>query len=209
MRTDVWVGLTLTATLGVAVAGGVVGGLAGCQHNSGIDRMAHYGAVREYDQPLSRAAAEEGVRIEELHEAFYRAGRLVVGGQPKAKDLRALRAQGVGTVINLRSNKEMGDRGEVGYDEAAEAEHLGMTYVHIPLGGGDGYKPADVDAFVAALEVCHGDALVHCASGNRARAMWSAYLIRERGWTEADADRLMRTLGAHATPLEQLLGDEG
>jgi len=209
MRDDVFVGVALRAVLGVGIGAGVVGGMAGCQRDRVIDRVAEARPLAQYEEPLSNAAAVEGVKIEGMDGAFYRAGRLVVGAQPTEHDLRALRAGGVGTVINLRSNKEMGDREGVAFNEPAEVTSLGMGYVHIPLGGDDGYDPADVETFARALEACHGDALVHCASGARARAMWSAYLIRDRRWTREQAEELRRTLGERPGALERLLGEGG
>lgn len=200
----------MTRALGVAVVGAAVGG-AGC---SGLDRGASADAIAasaplaHYERPISQAPVEEGAPVEGMDAPSFRAGRIAVSAQPTAGDLRRVRERGVGTVINLRSNKEMADREAVPFDEAAEVADLGMTYVHIPLGGDDGYSPEDVDAFARALEACDGDAIIHCASGGRARAMWSAYLIRERGWTPEQAERLRRTLGEKPGALERLLGDD-
>ncbi|MEL7473389.1 MAG: sulfur transferase domain-containing protein [Planctomycetota bacterium] len=178
--------------------------LVGCQSAPRVDLSTP--PVR-YAEPLAQAPVVDGAKLDGFEGSYYEADRLIVGSQPSRTDLAAMRERGVGTVINLRSNAEMGDRKRVDYDMAAEAERLGLTYVHIPLGGKDGYEPADVDASAQALEACDGDALVHCASGGRARSMWSAYLIREKGWTPEEAERLRRTLGARPSSLEQLLGE--
>ncbi len=62
-------------------------------------------------------------------------GPAYVAGQPSEDALRAMKAEGVTTIINLRTQREMDNRKAVPYDEEALAEELGMTYVHIPLGG--------------------------------------------------------------------------
>ncbi|MAE05921.1 MAG: hypothetical protein CMH76_06280 [Nitrospinae bacterium] len=55
------------------------------------------------------------------------------GGQPTPEDLRGMAERGVKTVINLRLPGE--DQPELPIDRAAaEAEKLGMKYVHIPAG---------------------------------------------------------------------------
>lgn len=154
--------------------------------------------------PLSQAPIEPGVPVEGTEEPFFRAGRVVIGAQPTKADLARFRAEGVGTVINLRSTAEA----EAGYDEAAAARRLGMGYQPIPLGGDDGYEPADVEVFARALAACEGEALIHCASGGRARAMVSAWLITHRGWTPEQARAWRRTAGEKPDVLERLLGED-
>lgn len=143
----------------------------------------------------------------EGREGFFRAGALSLGGQPEMGQLGAFREEGIATVINLRSHEEMGDLlAEDGVDEATAVRAAGMEYVHIPLGGDDGYEPADVEAFAGALEGAKGPVLVHCASGARARTMWQAYLITRRGYSLAEAEEVTATLGGGPSPLERLLG---
>src|SRR5216110_2365704 len=57
---------------------------------------------------------------------------MFIGGQPTEKALRDLRTRGVKTIVNLRMPQEMAG---VGFDEAALAKELGITYVHIPMRG--------------------------------------------------------------------------
>ena len=74
-------------------------------------------------------------------------------------------AKGVKTVINLRTQREMDNRQQVPYDEAALAKELGITYVHIPLGGPDTpYTPEAVEKFAKAFEDANtqGAAPLHC-----------------------------------------------
>ena len=91
---------------------------------------------------------------------------LHAGGQPTTADLARLQAQGVHTVIDLRGEAE-----NRGYDEAAAARHLGLTYVALPIAGADAITPANAAALRALLDE-HGDGvLLHCASGNRVGAL--------------------------------------
>jgi uncharacterized protein (TIGR01244 family) len=104
---------------------------------------------------------------------------LFIAGQPTEKALRELKANGVTTVVNLRMPQEMA---RIGFDEAALLEELGMTYVHIPLGGTapNEYSPAALDQFASTLASANGKVLLHCTIAWRASHMWGAYLIRDR-----------------------------
>lgn len=118
------------------------------------------------------------------------AGALQIAGQPTADALREYAANGVTTVINLRTQQEMDNRSAVPYDEAALLEELGVNYVHIPLGGPDTpYTPASVDEFAAAFEGADGKVLLHCTVAWRASHMWAAYLVKNKGYTIEEAIR--------------------
>lgn len=104
---------------------------------------------------------------------------LFIAGQPTEKALRELKAKGVTTVVNLRMPQEMT---RIGFDEAALLKELGMTYVHIPLGGtpANPYSPAALDQFASTLASANGKVLLHSTIAWRASHMWGAYLIRDR-----------------------------
>jgi uncharacterized protein (TIGR01244 family) len=111
---------------------------------------------------------------------------LFIAGQPTPKALRAMKEQGVTTVINLRMPGEMT---QVGFDEKKLVDELGMKYIHIPMRGGDGemsYSPATLAKFTSAMKAANGKVLLHCTIAWRASHIWAAYLIQE-GLPEADA----------------------
>jgi uncharacterized protein (TIGR01244 family) len=111
---------------------------------------------------------------------------LFIAGQPTEKALRAMKAEGVTTVINLRMPEEMA---QIGFDEKKLIDELGMKYVHIPMRGGDGemsYSPATLAKFSSAMKSADGKVLLHCTVAWRASHIWAAYLIQE-GLPEADA----------------------
>jgi uncharacterized protein (TIGR01244 family) len=137
-----------------------------------------------------------------------------IGGQPTEKALRDLKAQGVTTVVNLRSPQEM--QSAVKFDEEALVKQLGMRYVYIPMRGTPElpYSPAGLDKFAEAMKTADGKVLLHCTIAWRASHMWSAYLIRERGIPVEDAlangraINLMDTMGMGANgrqPVEEVL----
>ena len=109
-------------------------------------------------------------------------GPAFVAGQPTADALREMKKSGVTTVVNLRTQPEMDNRQQVPFDEAALVKELGMTYVHIPLGGRDmPYTPAAVATFNDAMKAAGGKVLLHCTVGWRASHMWAAYLATYGG----------------------------
>lgn len=137
---------------------------------------------------------------------------LFIGGQPTEKALRDLKAKGVTTVVNLRMPQEMA---RIGFDEAALLKELGITYVHIPLGGTpeNPYAPAALDQFSKVMASAQGKVLLHCTIAWRASHMWGAYLIRERRMPVATALDHVKSINLRADapfgnqqPIEGFLG---
>src|SRR6266545_2955507 len=81
---------------------------------------------------------------------------MFVTGQPTERALRELQAQGVTTVVNLRTPEEM--TRNVSFDERALVAALGMKYVY-------------------AVGNTKGKVLLHCTIAWRASHLWAAYLI--------------------------------
>jgi uncharacterized protein (TIGR01244 family) len=102
---------------------------------------------------------------------------MFVTGQPTERALRELHAQGVTTVVNLRTPEEM--TRSVKFDEAALVASLGMQYVYLPVRGNDQYpySPATLAKFVDAVSNAKGKVLLHCTVAWRASHLWAAYLI--------------------------------
>ena len=72
--------------------------------------------------PATAATASvPGVNLREPRSGLF------TGGQPAAIDWQAIRARGIGTVVNLRTDGELNER-----DEAAEVQAAGMRYISIP-----------------------------------------------------------------------------
>ena len=106
---------------------------------------------------------------------------MFVTGQPTERALRQLRAEGVTTVVNLRTPEEM--TRNVPFDEPALARELGMRYVYLPVRGTSEYpySPATLAKFAEAVSTANGKVLLHCTVAWRASHLWAAYLIKERG----------------------------
>jgi uncharacterized protein (TIGR01244 family) len=143
------------------------------------------------------------------------AGNVYVAGQPTEAALRDLAAKGVTTIVNLRTQREMDNRQQVPYDEAALAKELGLTYVHVPLGGPDTpYTPEAVETVRAAINSAKGEVLLHCTVGWRASHMWAAYLVKDRNMSLDEAVKAGGAINlgsydpaaAKPAPLDGLLG---
>ena len=109
----------------------------------------------------------------------------IIGGQPTEKALREMKANGVTTVVNLRSPSEMA---RIGFDEAKLITDLGMKYVYIPVRGDSAYpySPAALEKFTEVMRTNDGKVLLHCTVAWRASHLWGAYLIQQ-GVSPADA----------------------
>ncbi|MGP1273419.1 MAG: beta-lactamase hydrolase domain-containing protein [Phycisphaerales bacterium] len=149
--------------------------------------------------PVAQAPAEpEPVTI-------YQHERYLVSAQPSPADLAVAASLGVTTVINLRSDEEMAG---LDFDERAAAEALGLNYIHIPMGRDHGYNPEQVAALAAVLDQGDAPVYMHCASGGRARLLWTAYMIDRKGMSPDMAIRTAEEhLGQSEPILDQLLGE--
>lgn len=108
-----------------------------------------------------------------------------IAGQPTEKALREMKAQGVTTIVNLRSPSEME---RIGFDEAKLIADLGMKYVYLPVRGDARfpYTPETLSKFSEAMRTAEGKVLLHCTVAWRASHLWGAYLIQQ-GVPAADA----------------------
>jgi uncharacterized protein (TIGR01244 family) len=90
---------------------------------------------------------------------------------------------GYASIINLRQASEAGADVE---GEAAAAKAANITYIHLPFNTASP-DPAVVDQFLTAVTAkANQPAFVHCASANRASALWMIKRMLADGW---DADR--------------------
>jgi uncharacterized protein (TIGR01244 family) len=187
----------------VAAISAVMSGVSGAQHLTGPHPT---GAV-----PAPVALDTHG----QFQEKFASVGDDVfISGQPTDRGLRDLRAQGVTTVVNLRTPEEMSKR--VPFDEAAVIKELGMEYVYLPMRGTSEfpYSPAAVKSFAAAMSSAKGKVLLHCTIAWRASHLWAAYLIQYRDVPVATALQQARMINlmddmrmdGDTQPVEAFLG---
>jgi uncharacterized protein (TIGR01244 family) len=104
---------------------------------------------------------------------------LTSAGQPTPEDIETYRAQGVRTIVNLRSD----DESPAVAAEERRVEDAGITYAQIPI------SPATLDdlsvqRFSQALSGVDAlPAIVHCAGGGRAGVMSLLHLSITHGWS--------------------------
>jgi len=102
-----------------------------------------------------------------------------------------VKKMGFKAIFNLRLPTEQGADIE---GETAAAKEAGINFIHLPLNG-TSPDPKVVDSFIEAITAPGNQpALIHCASGNRASALWFIKRVIVDKW---DTDRAM----AEATEL--------
>jgi protein tyrosine phosphatase (PTP) superfamily phosphohydrolase (DUF442 family) len=117
------------------------------------------------------------------------------GANPSPAGWRALAAQGVRTVVDLRAEADETDR--------ALPTRLGMAVVAVPVGDGRAPSPAAVERALAAIEAAPGRVFVHCGAGvGRSGSMVAAYLVGSGQATAGEA--LLGSLAVGPPSLEQL-----
>jgi thiosulfate/3-mercaptopyruvate sulfurtransferase len=160
------------------------------------------GSWTEYSA-LQDAKIEVGKRKDPQTRVFQD-GRVGISGQPTEDTFEAMAQRGVRTVVSCRTGGEM-DR--LDFNEEELLTDLGIEYVHIPMGGHDGYTPEQVDRFSQVMqEGGEGGVVLHCASGGRARMLWMAHLVEQEGLTPGQAlDRGLQ-IGGKAWSFDRLLG---
>jgi len=112
-----------------------------------------------------------------LESTIACAGATTPAGVAEVKKL------GYTTIINLRQASEAGAEVDA---EAVAAKTEGVKYFHLPVNSASP-DPAIVDQFLSAVgDPANQPVFVHCASGNRAAALWMIKRLVVDGW---DADR--------------------
>jgi len=120
-------------------------------------------------------------------------------GATTPESLAGIKRMGFASVINLRLPTEQGANLEA---EAAAAKTANITYVHIPF---DGAKPdaAVADRFLQTITMpANQPAFIHCASGNRAAAMWMIKRVLIDKWDTDRASEEATQLGLTSSGLK-------
>jgi uncharacterized protein (TIGR01244 family) len=108
---------------------------------------------------------------------------IACAGATTPQAVAGLKQMGYASIINLREASEAGADIDA---EAAAAKTAGITFIHLPFNTASP-NPAVVDTFLKAVtDSKNQPAFVHCASGNRAAAMWMIKRMQVDKW---DAER--------------------
>ncbi|MCP4551401.1 MAG: hypothetical protein GY834_05030 [Bacteroidetes bacterium] len=123
----------------------------------------------------------------ETIDNFFQSDRFYLAGQPNYETFVWLKSEGVGLVINLRSEGENATFAESAFDEENLLESLDLAYVSIPMSGMDAYCPETVEKLANAINRHEGKILIHCTSCGRATSLWMAYLIKYKSFSVDEA----------------------
>jgi uncharacterized protein (TIGR01244 family) len=108
---------------------------------------------------------------------------IACAGATTPQAVAGLKQMGYASIINLREASEAGADIDA---EAAAAKTAGITFIHLPFNTASP-NPAVVESFLKAVtDAKNQPAFVHCASGNRAAAMWMIKRMQIDKW---DAER--------------------
>jgi uncharacterized protein (TIGR01244 family) len=103
-----------------------------------------------------------------------------------------VKKMGYNSVVNLRMPSEAGAQIE---EEAAAAKAAGINYIHLPFNA-QSPDPMLVDNFLKAItDKANQPAFIHCASANRAAALWMVKRIAVDKWDVAQATAEAEALG--------------
>jgi protein tyrosine phosphatase (PTP) superfamily phosphohydrolase (DUF442 family) len=136
------------------------------------------------------AVAVEGQQSAQPIMNFLRINTdICTGGQPTVEQLTALKADGVKTIINLRTPMEYDPAPEI-----AKAKELGLRYFNIPVASA-GPKDEQVVEFLKLTDDPQNrPAFIHCASANRVGAFWMIRRVLRDNWTmdaaKAEAEKI-------------------
>jgi uncharacterized protein (TIGR01244 family) len=108
--------------------------------------------------------------------------RITISGVLGGEEIARLGAQGVRTLIDLRTSEEPVSGGLTPAEEQECACLAGVRYVQIPVGATslDSRRVADVRG---ALWTAESPLVLHCASGGRAATFALIHVGCQRGWT--------------------------
>jgi len=115
-----------------------------------------------------------------------------------------IKKMGFTSIINLRLANEQGADIE---GETAAAKTAGINFIHLPLNG-QMPDPAVVDQFLKVVTAPGNQpAFIHCASGNRAAAMWMIKRVMVDKWDNDRAFEEANQLGTISPPMKMFALD--
>jgi uncharacterized protein (TIGR01244 family) len=125
-------------------------------------------------------------------------------GAVKATAVPDIKKLGFASIVNLRLATEAGADLEA---EAAAAKAADIRYYWIPFNGASP-DPAVADKFLEAITAKGSEpAFIHCASGNRASAMWMIKRLVVDHWDVERATKEATALGLTNAALKQFAID--
>ncbi len=165
------------------------GSLALIAGGCGTGSSAHSSSRQPY-QPAQEVVQYDGV------EGMYKSGNLFMSDQPDQNTLRRFAHSGGAVVINLNQHELQ----NMGFSESQAVNALGMRYVYMPLINPQ-ITPAMVEKFGEVMASTNGRVLLHGFEQSDSAALWSAWLIQEKGFDPQLALVLGGSAGLTSEPL--------
>jgi uncharacterized protein (TIGR01244 family) len=151
-------------------------------------------ASSAFAQQVTKETREGIKNFSRLETTVACAGAITADAMPEIKKM------GFVSVINLREAQEPGADIE---KHRAAAEAAGLRYYHVPFNGAKP-DPKAADEFVKIISSNEASpAFIHCASANRASAMWLIKRIVVDHWDVAKAEAEAAQLGLTNQALKQ------
>ena len=136
--------------------------------------------------PVTKASVPGVVNFSKVETTVACAGATTPAALAEVKNM------GYNSVINLRTAGEAGAELDA---EAAAAKSAGINYIHLPFNA-QAPDPALVDNFLKAItDKANQPAFIHCASANRAAALWMVKRIAVDKWDVERASTEAAALG--------------
>ncbi|MSV34351.1 MAG: hypothetical protein EXQ47_01960 [Bryobacterales bacterium] len=155
----------------------------------------------------SVAAAQAGVTKDKVEGItnLSRVGTTVAcAGAVTPAAVAGIKKMGFASIINLRMPNEPGN--DLAAEEAA-AKAAGIKFVNIPMNS-TMPEAASADRFLRVIaEPSSEPAFIHCASGNRASAVWLIKRVVIDKWDLAKAQEEATALGLTSPVLKQFAAD--
>jgi len=123
---------------------------------------------------------------------------LVTGGQPNDAQLRAARAAGAVTVLDIRDPMEPRP-----FDEPALTASLGLKYINISVTGSSLDDSTMEKILVVLRDPAAAPVFFHCGSGNRVGGALIPHFMLDKGMEEDDAVALAMRIGLRGADLLQ------
>jgi uncharacterized protein (TIGR01244 family) len=116
-------------------------------------------------------------------------------GQPKFEALEKLKAEGVKSILNLRTPGE-----HRAADEEARAKEVGLKYFNIPVVYRDPKEEQATEFLKITDDPANRPMLIHCTAAIRVGAFWMIRRVLRDGWTVEAAEEEARKIGLREAP---------
>lgn len=116
-------------------------------------------------------------------------------GQPKIEALEKLKAEGVKSILNLRTPGE-----HRAADEEARAKEVGLKYFNIPVVYRDPKEEQATEFLKITDDPANRPMLIHCTAAIRVGAFWMIRRVLRDGWTVEAAEEEAKKIGLREAP---------